>query len=44
MTNKSGNSTLGPGVKKTKPDQGQPVTSKGDTVRSGGDSVGGSPQ
>jgi hypothetical protein len=43
MTNKKGHSTLGPGAKKTKPDQGQPVTSKGDTVLSGGDSVGGAP-
>ena len=31
-------STLGPGAKKTRPDQGQPVTSKGDTINSGVDS------
>ena len=35
---KTGKSTLGPGVTKTRPDQGQPVTSKGDTVSSGPDS------
>jgi hypothetical protein len=29
---KTGTSTLGPGVKKTDPTQGQPVTSKGDTL------------
>jgi hypothetical protein len=29
---KTGESTLGPGAKKTRPDQGQPVTSKGDTI------------
>jgi len=29
---KTGKSTLGPGVKKTDPTQGQPVTSKGDTI------------
>ena len=29
---KTGKSTLGPGVKKTDPTQGQPVTSKGDTL------------
>lgn len=29
---KTGTSTLGPGVKKTEPTQGQPVTSKGDTL------------
>jgi hypothetical protein len=29
---KTGKSTLGPGVKKTEPTQGQPVTSKGDTL------------
>lgn len=34
----SGQSTLGPGVEKTRPDQGQPVTSKGDTVNTGVDS------
>jgi hypothetical protein len=36
---RTGKSTLGEGVTQTRPDQGQPVTSKGDTVRSGGDSV-----
>jgi hypothetical protein len=35
---KTGKSTLGPGVTKTRPDQGQPVTAKGDTVSSGPDS------
>jgi hypothetical protein len=35
---KTGKSTLGKGVTKTRPDQGQPVTSKGDTVSSGPDS------
>ena len=38
---KTGKSTLGKGVTKTRPDQGQPVTSKGDTVGSGSDSTGG---
>lgn len=39
-TNSStGKSTLGPGVTKTRPDQGQPVTSKGDTVNPGVDSA-----
>ena len=37
---KTGKSTLGKGVTKTRPDQGQPVTSKGDTVSSGPDSTG----
>jgi hypothetical protein len=41
---RTGKSTLGKGVTKTRPDQGQPVTSKGDTIRSGGDSVSGSNQ
>jgi hypothetical protein len=31
---RTGKSTLGPGVTKTRPDQGQPVTSKGDTIDS----------
>jgi hypothetical protein len=31
---KSGKSTLGPGVTRTRPDQNQPVTSKGDVVDS----------
>jgi hypothetical protein len=30
---KTGKSTLGPGATKTRPDQGQPVTSKGDTIK-----------
>jgi hypothetical protein len=34
---KTGKSTLGKGVTTTRPDQGQPVTSKGDTIRSGND-------
>lgn len=29
---KTGKSTLGPGVTRTRPDQNQPVTSKGDTI------------
>lgn len=41
---RTGESTLGEGVAKTRPDQNQPTTSKGDTIRSGGDSAGGSPQ
>ncbi len=36
---KTGKSTLGPGVTKTRPDQGQPVTSKGDTINQGMDST-----
>lgn len=36
---KTGKSTLGKGVTKTRPDQGQPVTSKGDTVKRGGDTT-----
>jgi len=36
---KTGKSTLGPGATKTRPDQGQPVTSKGDTINSGVDSA-----
>ena len=32
-------STLGPGATKTRPDQGQPVTSKGDTINPGVDSA-----
>ena len=39
MTSDSGKSTLGPGVTKTRPDQGQPVTSKGDTINPGVDSA-----
>jgi hypothetical protein len=38
VTDTSGRSTLGPGATKTRPDQGQPVTSKGDTVNQGVDS------
>jgi hypothetical protein len=38
MTDSTGQSTLGPEAEKTRPDQGQPVTSKGDTVNSGVDS------
>ncbi len=38
MTDSSGQSTLGPEAEKTRPDQGQPVTSKGDTLNSGIDS------
>jgi hypothetical protein len=37
----TGKSTLGKGVTRTRPDQGQPVTSKGDTVNPGVDSSGG---
>lgn len=37
---RTGKSTLGPGVTQTRPDQNQPVTSKGDTVRSGADTSG----
>jgi len=33
---KTGKSTLGKGVTKTRPDQGEPVTSKGDTVSPSG--------
>lgn len=39
----SGNSTLGPNVTKTRPDQGQPVTAKGDTLNPGVDSSPGYP-
>lgn len=38
MTDSSGQSTLGPGAEKTRPDQGQPVTAKGDTVNPAVDS------
>ncbi len=38
VTDSAGASTLGPGVKKATPDQDQPVTSKGDTLRKPGDS------
>jgi hypothetical protein len=36
---KTGKSTLGKGVTQTRPDQGQPVTSKGDTVSGSPDST-----
>ena len=39
MTDSSGQSTLGPKAEKTRPDQGQPVTAKGDTVNAGVDST-----
>jgi hypothetical protein len=35
---KTGESTLGSDATKTRPDQGQPVTSKGDTINKGVDS------
>jgi hypothetical protein len=35
---KTGESTLGPGATKTRPDEGQPVTGKGDTLSTGVDS------
>jgi len=35
MTDSTGQSTLGPEAEKTRPDQGQPVTSKGDTLNPG---------
>jgi hypothetical protein len=38
MTDSSGQSTLGADAEKTRPDQGQPVTSKGDTVNTSVDS------
>ena len=38
VTDSSGESTLGTGVEQTRPDQGQPVTAKGDTVSAGVDS------
>src|SRR5919112_2892663 len=38
VTDSTGQSTLGPGVEQTRPDQSQPVTSKGDTVNMGVDS------
>jgi hypothetical protein len=39
VTDSSGRSTLGKDVQKTRPDQGQPVTSKGDTINPGVDSA-----
>lgn len=41
---KTGESTLGEGVTRTSPDQGQPVVVKGDTIGSSGDSASGSSQ
>ena len=38
MTDSSGQSTLGTEAEKTRPDQGQPVTAKGDTVNPSVDS------
>jgi len=35
----TGKSTLGPGATKTRPDQNQPVTAKGDTIRKPNDST-----
>jgi hypothetical protein len=37
VTNKTGKSTLGPKVTKARPDQNEPVTSKGDTVSNNAD-------
>ena len=39
VTDSSGQSTLGKDVTKTRPDQGQPVTAKGDTINAGVDSA-----
>jgi hypothetical protein len=39
VTDSSGRSTIGKDVEKTRPDQGQPVTSKGDTINPGIDSA-----
>lgn len=39
VTDSTGESTLGKGVEKTRPDQGQPVTSKGDTINQSVDST-----
>jgi hypothetical protein len=41
---KTGESTLGKGVTTTRPDQNQPVTSKGDTIRQGNDTTAAGPQ
>lgn len=38
VTDSSGQSTLGSGAEQTRPDQGQPVTAKGDTLSTGVDS------
>ena len=40
MTDSTGKSTLGKGAERTRPDQGQPVTSKGDTINKAVDSAG----
>jgi hypothetical protein len=40
VTDSTGESTLGKGVEQTRPDQGQPVTSKGDTLNQAVDSAG----
>lgn len=39
VTDSTGASTPGKGVERTRPDQGQPVTSKGDTINTGVDST-----
>ena len=39
----TGKSTLGPGVKKTSPTAGSPVTAKGDTLKKGNDSTAATP-
>ena len=39
VTDSTGKSTLGEGVKKTSPDANQPVTAKGDTLRKPKDST-----
>ena len=39
VTDSSGQSTLGKDAQKTRPDQGEPVTSKGDTINPGVDSA-----
>ena len=44
VVDSTGQSTLGPKVEKTSPTQGAPVTSKGDTLKQGGDTVQASPQ
>ncbi len=38
VVDSTGQSTLGPDVEQTRPDEGQPVTSKGDTLSTGSDS------
>jgi hypothetical protein len=44
VTNKRGKSTLGPKVTKARPDQNQPVTSKGDTVSPNADTSASAPK